>query len=197
MFESLLALLWDEPVDHYADTGRPPRSGNVDLRAAPLGVYATADGHVAMTLTNQAQWTALCARMGRDDLATLTTADRQGDGATAIHAVVAAWCAASSTAECMAVLEACDVPAGPVEPPSVGRDDPHVAARGALESLRCGSVDTPTPFRAARLPFRIDDVDLDAHPAEPLGASTDAVLRGRCGLDDTTLHALRADGVIG
>jgi crotonobetainyl-CoA:carnitine CoA-transferase CaiB-like acyl-CoA transferase len=197
LFESLLSFLWDEPVDYYADVGLPPRSGNVDLRSAPLGVYATRDGHVAIVITDNRQWVALCNRFGRSDLAQLTATDRQGDGVGPTNEVVAAWCLANTTAECMAVFTECDVPAGPVEAPDIGRTDAHVAALGSLEELRHASQDEPTPFLGARLPFRIGDVDLGASPAEPLGSSTDAVLRERCALDNETLADLRAAGVIG
>ena len=197
MFESLLNLLWDEPVDHYADSGLPERSGNVDLRSAPLGVYETADGHVAIVLTDDRQWRALCGHLRRADLARLTSADRQGDVMIEVNDVVGRWCRARTTVECMAAFADCDLPAGAVEPPSVGRTDPHVAALGSLEQLEAGRDGAPTPFLGARVPFRIGDVDLGASPAEPLGSSTDAVLRERCALDRAALAELRADGVIG
>jgi crotonobetainyl-CoA:carnitine CoA-transferase CaiB-like acyl-CoA transferase len=114
-----------------------------------------------------------------------------------VNEAVGAWCAARTTAECMAVFADCDLPAGPVELPAVGRTDPHVVALGLLEQLRHGSLKDPSPFLGARLPFRIDDVDLGASPTEPLGASTAAVLRARCALDDAILTQLRAEGVIG
>ena len=114
-----------------------------------------------------------------------------------VNDVVGAWCAARTTAACMEVFAECDLPAGPVEAPAVGRSDPHVAALHSLELLRHGSTGAPTQFLGARLPFRIDDVDLGASPTEPLGTSTDAVLRARCALDDEALAGLRADGVIG
>jgi crotonobetainyl-CoA:carnitine CoA-transferase CaiB-like acyl-CoA transferase len=197
MFESLLNLVWDEPVDYYEDAGRPPRSGNVDFRAGPVGAFATADGHVAMVLTGQPQWVKLCGYLGRPDLAGLTRTERRGDVLTAVNAAVAQWCASRTTAECIAALDDCDLPAGPVEPPWVGRHDPQVGALGSLEPLGHGALDAPTGFLGPRLPFRIDEVDLRTTPAETLGASTDEVLRERCGCDDAELRALRADGVIG
>ena len=197
MFESLLNVVWDEPVDHYEDAGLPPRSGNTDFRAGPIGAFATTDGHVAMVLTDDSQWVRLCAHLERPDLAGLTRAERRGDVLAAIHATVADWCAARTTAECVTALRDCDLPAGPVEPPWVGRHDPHVAALGSLERLGHGALDGPTDFLGPRLPFRIDDLDLGTTAAETLGASTDAVLRARCGLDDDALRRLRSDGVIG
>ena len=197
MFESLLNLVWDEPVDHYEDAGRPERSGNTDLRAGPIGAFPTADGHVAIVLTDDTQWVKLCDHLGRPDLAPLTRADRRGEVLADVTAAVAAWCATRATSECMAAFDDCDLPAGPVEPPWVARRDPHVAALGTLEPLGHGALAGTTGFLGPRLPFRIDDVALGTGPAETLGASTDAVLRDRCGCDDAELLRLRADGVIG
>ena len=197
MFESLLSLLWDEPLDHYEHVGFPPRWGNTDVRAGPLGTFATTDGYVAMVLTGESQWGKLCGHLGRPDLAHLTSADRRGEVLAAINGIVTEWCAAHSTAECVAALADCDLPAGPVEPPWVGRRDPHVAALGSLEPLGHGALDEPTDYLGPRLPFRIDDVDLGTTAAEILGASTDAVLRDLCGCDDAELDRLRSEGVIG
>jgi len=196
MYEALLDLVWDEPVDHYEDAGLPERTGNLDARAGPIGVYATADGHVAVVLTDDAQWMRLCARMERPDLAGMTRSDRRGDGLARANDALAAWCATRTTADCSAVFAACDLPAGPVLPPWAARHDPHAVATGALEPLVHGATGAPTGYLGPRLPFRIDDVDLSTAPAEPLGASTDAVLRARGGCDDAELAALRAAGVI-
>jgi crotonobetainyl-CoA:carnitine CoA-transferase CaiB-like acyl-CoA transferase len=134
--------------------------------------------------------------MARPDLAHHTSATRRGETLTVINAAITEWCATRTTSDTVAALDACGIPCGPVQPPWVGRHDPHVAARGSLELLRHATLDEPTPYLGARLPFRIDDVDLSSTPAEPLGLSTDAVLREICGLSDDELRALRADGVV-
>src|SRR4051812_7022629 len=196
MFEALLTILWDEPIDHYEDAGLGPRFGNTDPRAGPIGVFATRDGHVAMVLTSDEQWAPLCDAMARPDLAHHTSATRRGDTLAVINAAIAEWCATLATDDVVATLDACGIPVGPVQPPWVGRRDPHVAARGSLHRLGHALLDEPTPYLGARLPFLIDDVDLSSTPAEPLGLSTDAVLREICGVSDADLAALRADGVI-
>jgi crotonobetainyl-CoA:carnitine CoA-transferase CaiB-like acyl-CoA transferase len=197
MFDALLTILWDEPIDHYEDAGLGPRFGNTDPRAGPIGVFATLDGHAAMVLTSDDQWAPLCELMARPDLAHHTSATRRGDTLAVINAAIAEWCATLPTASVVAALDGCGIPCGPVQPPWVGRRDPHVAARGSLEPLGHALLDEPTPYLGARLPFRIDDVDLSSTSAEPLGASTDTVLRELCGVSDDDLAALRADGVIG
>ena len=42
MLDVLTALVWDEPVDHYAASGMPVRTGNADPRGAPINVYPAA-----------------------------------------------------------------------------------------------------------------------------------------------------------
>src|SRR5262249_24909812 len=190
-------ILWDEPIDHYEDSGLGPRFGNTDPRAGPIGVFATLDGHVAMVLTSDDQWGPLCDVKGRLDLAHHTSATRRGDALATINAAIAEWCATITTVDAVAALDDCGIPCGRVQPPWIGRRDPHVAARGSLEPLRHAALDEPTPYLGARLPFLIDDVDLTSSAAEPLGASTDAVLRELCGISDDELRALRADGVTG
>jgi crotonobetainyl-CoA:carnitine CoA-transferase CaiB-like acyl-CoA transferase len=55
----------------------------------------------------------------------------------------------------------------------------------------------PGDVLAARLPMRLSRASTETAPAEPLGASTDAVLRDLLGLDDGTVEGLRAKGVLG
>lgn len=84
MFDVLTALIWDEPLDHYADTGVPPRVGNADPRAAPINCYATRDGQVAIVPAAQAHWPRLCAVLERPDWAadpTLATPDQRASQA--------------------------------------------------------------------------------------------------------------------
>jgi crotonobetainyl-CoA:carnitine CoA-transferase CaiB-like acyl-CoA transferase len=51
MLDSLLTLLWDEPIDDFEDQGLPERVGNGDPRGAPLDVFRSADGWLALVLT--------------------------------------------------------------------------------------------------------------------------------------------------
>ena len=49
----------------------------------------------------------------------------------------------------------------------------------------------------SRFPVRFSAADVGTGPAEPLGASTDAVLREVLGIDDVVLADLRARGIVG
>ena len=70
MLDVLTALVLDEPVDHYAASGVPVRTGNADARGAPINTYRCADGWVAVTCTSDGQFERLCALMERPELRT-------------------------------------------------------------------------------------------------------------------------------
>lgn len=198
MLDALVTLLWDEPLDDYEDRGVPERVGNGDPRGAPLDTFATTDGWAAVVLTNDGQWQRLSALMGRPELAERWPGYRERMAhREEVNAAVADWCRERRTAEVVDRFVGIGVPVGPVQSAFAARRDPQVAHRGALERLRHPDLPEPTDFLAPVLPLRLSRADTRLAPAEPLGASTNAVLRELLGLGDDELARLRADGVLG
>ena len=92
MLDVLTALVWDEPVDHYAATGMPVRTGNADPRGAPINVYPAVDGWVAVTLTTTEQWKQLVVLLGRPEWADeLPTIRERAQHGAEIDDAFAAW----------------------------------------------------------------------------------------------------------
>src|ERR1700675_2700202 len=57
------------PLQAYFETGKvPPRTGNSSHGRAPLGVYPTNDGYVALNVAVEAHWHNLLKAMGREEL---------------------------------------------------------------------------------------------------------------------------------
>jgi len=181
MLDVLAAQVWDEPVDFYARTGRPLRSGNADARGAPINTYECADGWISVTCTSDRQWVALCERMGRPGL------EREH-----ADAAVAAWAKTRPVDDVERILLECRMPAGRVRDPL---DALALAREDLLEDLRHPDAPEPSGFVGPRLPITFAG-RVDLAPAEVLGASTEAVLRELAGADDETLARLRAAGVI-
>jgi formyl-CoA transferase len=198
MLDSLLTLLWDEPIDAFEEQGLPDRVGNGDPRGAPIDVFRSADGWVALLVPHDAQWRELCDVMGRPELAArwpdygarLAARDE-------VNASVAAWCLMQQTDVAVEQLLALGVPAGAVRSPYAARRDPHVAQRGALVPLRHPDLAEPTRYLGPALPIRFSRAEGATAPAEPLGASSEAVLRELCDLDDAEIAKLRASGALG
>ncbi|MBW1885168.1 MAG: CoA transferase, partial [Deltaproteobacteria bacterium] len=68
MLDSLIALLWDEPIDDFEEQGVPERVGNGDRRGSPIGTYPTSDGWVAVVCVGEKAWERVAALMGREDM---------------------------------------------------------------------------------------------------------------------------------
>lgn len=197
MLDALVSLLWDEPLDEYEARGVPERVGNGDPRGAPLDVFRTADGWVAVVVTTQTQWEGICGVLGRPELAerypTPTERARHRD---AVNQAVADWCRDVPSEEMERRFHALGVAAGPVQGAYAARRDPQVLHRGALEPLRHPDSDAPSGYMGPAFPVRLSRADTRTAPAEPLGASTASVLREVLGLDDAALAALRDAGAI-
>ena len=118
-------------------------------------------------------------------------------GARELDAAIEAWTASRPAETVEAAFHAIGFPAGRVREPVEAATDPAVRRRGLLEPLRHPDAppERPSGFLGARLPI-VFDGRVDLPPAEPLGASTDAVLRARAGCDDADLARLHDDGVI-
>jgi formyl-CoA transferase len=198
MLDSLVTLLWDEPLDDYERRGIPERYGNGDPRGAPLGVFETRDGFAAMVMTSQEQWERLVAHMERPDLLEryASPRDRLAD-LDAVNAIVADWCRTRTTDDVVARCVSLGIPIGPVQSAWAARTDPHVAHRGALERLRHPEADEPTSMLAPVLPLRLSRADTSTAPTEVLGASTEPVLRALLDADDDEIARLREAGAFG
>ena len=200
MLDVLTALVFDEPVDHYAATGIPVRTGNADARGAPINAYRCADGWVAVTCTSEGQFERLCDADGaaraadavprragaRGRRARARRRDRSVDGRLDPHARSKPRSSASASPRA-----ACANRSRPPTDPAVRQ--PRVA-RGAAASRRAGRPPERLPRRARSR--SCSTAGSSSRAAELLGASTDAVLRELGGCDDDELARLRADGVI-
>jgi crotonobetainyl-CoA:carnitine CoA-transferase CaiB-like acyl-CoA transferase len=198
MLDSLLTLLWDEPIDDFAAQGLPERVGNGDPRGAPLDVFPTSDGWAALVLTQDAQWKALCDTMGRPELCEQWPdfASRIAHRA-AVNEAVADWCRTLPTNAVVERLLGHGIPAGPVRSPYDAPTDPQVRHRGALVKLRHPDREEPTEHLGPAFPARLSRAEGDVSPAEPLGASTEAVLKEWLGVEPEEVSRLREEGALG
>jgi crotonobetainyl-CoA:carnitine CoA-transferase CaiB-like acyl-CoA transferase len=196
MLDALVALLWDEPLDEFEDQGIPQRVGNTDPRGAPLAVFQARDGWIAIVITSEPQWQAMAKTMGREDLlARWPERNARSAQRKEVNAEVEKWTSGLPSQQIMDLLLPLGVPCGPVQDAWAARRDPQVAHRGMLERLAHPDLADPSTFLGPRLPVVLSRAERQMTPAEPLGASTDAVLRELLGLDAAELARLRAAGV--
>jgi CoA:oxalate CoA-transferase len=198
MLDVMLSLLWDEPIDHFADTGVPVRFGNGDPRGSPFGTYRTTDGWFSLSASADNHWALLGDAIGGPELVARWPKhmDRVHDR-HAVEAAVTAFFAQQTTAQAVDLCIRLQLPGGPVNQPDFARTDPYVAHRGALVRLQHGEADEPTDYLGTAFPVRLSDSDTSTTPAEPLGTSTESVLADLLSLTPVELARLRSVGAFG
>jgi len=133
LLDSLLVAL-DNLGERYTVGGEIlTRAGNVSFAGSATGVYATADGHVAIAAAaSNAIWARFCAVIGRDELTrapAFATAAARRDRRDEIAAIIQRWTGARTKAEVVQALTTAGVPAAPVNNVAEMVADPQVRAR--------------------------------------------------------------------
>ena len=174
------------------------REGNRLSHSAPLDNYPTSDGFfVCIVAGSDANFSRLCAAMGRPDLAhdprfaTLAERARRGDE---INGIVAEWTSERTAEEITARCVDHDVPIGTAYSAADIFADPHMRARGDLVSVDdpvIGPVRQQAPFpRLTKNPTPVPT------GAPRLGEHNHEVWCDLVGLSDDELADLTARGVV-
>ena len=163
----------------------------------PFQNFRTADGWIVIACPKERFWQALCAGLGRPELA---DDPRFADFAARLAhreelvGVLGAELATRPTAEWLGILGREGVPCAPVNDVAEALEDPQAVARErvvAYEHPRLGTV------RQVASPLRVDGVAPGYTPAPERGEARDDVLRRVCGYDAARLAALAAAGAFG
>jgi crotonobetainyl-CoA:carnitine CoA-transferase CaiB-like acyl-CoA transferase len=194
--ECMLPLVAPALIEQSATGRTPPRIGNRHPLHVPQGCFRCAgeDSWIAISITDDGMWQALCALLDRIDLANLSAPKRR-IRENALEALIGAWTADRDADEAMRLLQAQGVAAGVVRTPAALVDDPHLVARGFWHRLDRPFIGMHWQSSAA---FREGP---NAYPvrrvAPTLGQDNEAILAGRLGLGNKEMDRLKAAGVIG
>ena len=156
------------------------------------------DPWVAVAVGSDAEWAALCAAIGRPELARdprfADVVSRKRHEAEA-EAMLAAWTCTRTRHEAVAALQEAGVTAAPVQSSTDLLADPLLAARGFFTVVDRAHVGT---HLYPGLPFRLDPPPAtDTRPAPCLGEHSELVLTSLVGMSADAYAALEADGVTG
>jgi crotonobetainyl-CoA:carnitine CoA-transferase CaiB-like acyl-CoA transferase len=132
LMQSAAAFLAPKLVEHAleGDAARPLN--------APAGVYRTRDGWIAVTLSREAHFAALCRAIGRPDLAAdprHASFQSRADHQAALKAAIGETLAQRDTAHWLERFAANEVMANPVSTLGDWVADPHVRATGAASRV--------------------------------------------------------------
>jgi formyl-CoA transferase len=175
-----------------------PRSGNGE--GPMLNLYPCAPGgandYVYLVVATQRMWEQLCKAMGRPELADDPRFKgwvvRHQNGA-ALYDEIAAWTRRHEKHEAMRILATAGVPCSEVLDTRDLFEDPHLRARGFVQSVDHEVLGT-VPVMGS--PFRMSGEPVKLEAAPVLGRHTAAVLRADLGIDDAELARLREIGIV-
>jgi crotonobetainyl-CoA:carnitine CoA-transferase CaiB-like acyl-CoA transferase len=196
LFDCQTAALANQAANYLAGHMVPTRLGNAHPNIVPYQVFATADGFLILAIANDAQFRRFCNAAGVEHLAGeprfTTNADRVAHR-EALIALLRPIFAARKTAVWISLLEAANVPCGPINRIDQVFADPQAIARGLTVSMAhaTGPLDlVASPLKLARTPpgYRL--------PPPLLGEHTDEVLLEVLGLEANAVQELRGKNVI-
>ena len=197
LLDSQVALLVNQAMNYLVGGEVPRRLGNAHPNVVPYRDFAASDDYLLVACGNDGQFRALCALLGRGDLAVdtrfATNADRLRERRileVELARAIAPWRAA----ELLAAMEKAGVPGGPINSVDQVLEDPQIIAR---EMLRVMHRDDGTAVKVVGFPGRLSRSPASYRLAPPrLGQDTRAVLEAELGLGEAEIEALRTAGVV-
>lgn len=199
LFDCLVSLVWDEPIELMAAQDTPPRMGNRLSRSAPWNTYACSDGLVMICAPQQDHWERLTGLMGTPDLVQdprFRTLEQRIANVVALDAAIEGWTRGHTRAGVVAACQGQHIACGPVNGLADLVSDPQVAARGLLEPLRHPEHGLVPGARAPRYPVRFSGFAAGFdRPAPAVGQHSVEVLR-EAGFSEGEVAELAAAGVI-
>jgi glutaryl-CoA transferase len=176
-------------ASNYLVSGQPPqRFGNQHPNIVPYQTFRTSDGEFVLASGNDRQFRQLCALVERldlrDDPRYATNPARVANRETLIPTLQAIFLNRPAKAWIDDLLNS-GIPAAPINDIPTILNDPHVQARSLVQNSFIGP-----PMQFSATPAQV----ILQPPL--LGQHTDEVLRERLKLDDETIAAYRAAGVV-
>jgi glutaryl-CoA transferase len=196
LLESTLAVLVNQAQNAFVTGHAPGRLGNAHPTIVPYETFGTADGELALAVGSERQWPRLCAAIGLPDLAVDPRFATNGDRVewrADLRPILASRFLTRPTGEWLAVLEAAEVPCGPINDIVDAFASPQVRVREMAVDVEHPVLGT---IRQVGLPFSLSSTPASIRRPPPmLGEHTNEVLAELgYGVDD--IARLRTSGSI-
>lgn len=183
LMDTQVAVLANQSMNYLVSGQEPKRLGTAHPSIVPYQAFATADGHLVLAVGNDGQFARFCDAAGMPEVAAderFQTNPARVKHRTDLIPLVAAAVSGKTTDEWVTLLEAHNVPGGPINTMARVFDDPQVQARGIALSLKAedGAV-----MPSVRNPIHYSGTEITYDKAPPaLGADTASVLEDILGI---------------
>ena len=196
MVDSLVSLLSYDGLNHLNTGEEVVRRGTTHAHMVPWQAFPTRDGYVVVAAREEKFWLRLCDAIGRPDLKedprTSNNTARLENRPFTVGVLEEAF-AQKTKAEWATILDEYDIPAAPVNDLPAVYSDPHVLARGLLQTY-----DHPVlgPIKYTPSPMQFSNWERLNLPAPMLGQHTREVLVERLGYTEADVSEAVAAGVV-
>jgi crotonobetainyl-CoA:carnitine CoA-transferase CaiB-like acyl-CoA transferase len=167
LFDVAVSTLANQALNYLVSDAVPQRLGNAHPNIAPYQAFATKDGHIILAVGNDAQFARFAQVAGHEAWSTdpqfQTNTARVAHRETLIP-MIADVMAGQTTAEWITILEAENIPHGPINTIAQALADPQAIARGLVTNAE------GRPAIAS--PLRLSDSPCDPGTAPPILGST-------------------------
>ncbi|MGH8725107.1 MAG: CaiB/BaiF CoA transferase family protein, partial [Burkholderiales bacterium] len=195
MLDGQVALLTLAAARYFALGEVPPRLGTEHPGRVPSATFRCKDGKFAHITASDQHWAPLCKVLGVEEWGkSFSGNSTRVEKRAEVMQVLTEKIEGMERSKLLSILDAADVPVGPVNDVAEILADPHVRARRLV-----GSFDYPEvgEFRALAIPYKFlgwDNPEIGRPPA--LGEHTESVLSELLGYSQEQIAALRSGKAI-
>ena len=179
LLDSMVGVLANQGLSFLISGQTPRRLGNAHPSIVPYQVFSVSDGHVIITVGNDAQFVRLCEYLGHTTLAAdarFATNAARVEHRSELIPMLSDRLARLTGEEVLRALEERGIPAGPINTVAEVFSDPQVIHRGMCAQLQAPWVAGGT-IPAIRTPISFSGARLDvARPSPRLGEHTSEIL---------------------
>ncbi len=197
MLDTHVAWLANQGMNFLATRENPARLGNQHPNIVPYQVFPTADGHMVLSVGNDATFKRFCEAFGLEKLLAderFATNPARVQNRQLVTDTLTPVMQQHPTGWWVEKLEALKIGCGPINTLKQVFDDPHVQARGMEVQMKHSSGAEVTVIAN---PVRLSETPPDYRIAPPLlGEHTSEVLQDLLGIDSRTYEGLKKKGII-